>query len=68
MELTRRSKPVRRPKGRRDSRLSPKSDFGPIDFPEQAIRSTAAAIQDLYDSRRGMAAAKPCGQGSQMQL
>jgi len=25
-----------------------------IDFPEQAIRSTGQAIQDLYDSRRGM--------------
>jgi hypothetical protein len=25
-----------------------------VDFPEQATRSTSAAIQDLYDSRRGM--------------
>jgi hypothetical protein len=25
-----------------------------VDFPEQAIRSAAAAVQDLYDSRRGM--------------
>jgi hypothetical protein len=25
-----------------------------VDFPEQTTRSTGAAIQDLYDSRRGM--------------